>query len=487
MSGLITAAITRLVKVMRSGSGASLLGFVQALAGAVATTIDAQLRLHISGIDFGAKFDLVNDDTAYIQAAIDNAMPNEEIFIGRARCLGKLNINKPVTLVGSDARNANLPDHNFSSSVLLFSNPANGGIIGNKNVTLKNLVVISYAEFGVYLTDASLMTENVVVQGGTFANIIVKRGYYNKFTNTRLESGGGWGCYFENCYNINSTGLSIRGIPSGIYLGDGSKMSMHGGSLEDFAPGGYGVSLRGGSSIKFFGTYFEGKVVNGVGTRCVSMGANSQVSAIGCEVYLNTMSQWLAIEDQNSTAVRVFSRNNDFTWPTDNFVTEAYSLLSSDATGSCDIEGDNWPNQSGGVPGPNCKYVGDVFTSGAGPVQNVGSYSIIYPPGHSAFGKNINTRPICANLSNSTPVDPMPGTMINFANNGTPGDDPLGLSSRGYGSYSAMYQGEYGNERWEKVGLRMTNQVNSTAATVPLLVADFNALLAKLRAAGVMV
>ena len=485
MSGLITAAITRLAAALRAKAGAKNVGFVQGIEGAVATTIEAQLRLRISGIDFGAAFDLVQDDTDYIQAAIDKAMPNQEIYIGRARCLRKLRIDRPVTLVGSDARNANVPDYNFSSSVLFFSNPADGGIIGNQNVTLKNLIVISLAEYGIYLTDASLMSENVVIQGGTAANIRVKRGYYNKFTNTRLEHGGGWGAYFENCYNINTTGLSVRGINSCIYLGDGSKMSMHGGSLEDFGVGGYAVSLRGGSSIKFFGTYFEGKLIDGVGTRCVSMGANSEVTAIGCEVYLSTMSQWLAVEDVNSTAVRVFSRNNDFTWPTGDFATEAYSLLSADATGSCDISGDNWPNQSGGVPGPNCKYIGAKFTSGAGPVQNVGSYKIDYPPGHGSFGKNINTNPICVNLSNSTIVDPMPGTIVNYANNGIVGDDPLNLhaGSYGYASYQAVYQ----RGQWEKIGLRMPNQANSAAVTVPAMVADFNALLVKLRAAGVMV
>ncbi len=485
MSGLITGAVARWVKSLASNAGSSLVGFIQSVAGAVATSVRDQLRLHLSGIDFGAKFDLVQDDTAALQAAIDAALPNQEIYIGRARCLGKLNITRPVTLVGSDARNANVPDYNFSSSVLLFSNPVNGGIVGNNNVTLKNLIVISYADFGVYLTDASLMTENVVIQGAVSANIRILRGYYNKFVNTRLESGAGLGAYFDNCYNINAVGLSVRGINSCLYLSNGSTMTMHGGSLEDFVNGSYGVSLRGGSSINFFGTYFEGNVVGGVGGRCVSMSANSQVSAIGCHVYMSTMSQWLAVEDAASTAVRVFSRNNNLVWPTDAFVTEAYSMLSNDATGVCDIAGDNWPNQGGGVPGVNCKYMGDVFTSGAGPLQNVGSYSIHYPPGHAKFGKNINTLPICAALSNTTPAAPLPGTIVNYANNGTVGDDPLGLHNGvyGYNSYQAVYQ----HGQWEKVGLRLPQQANSVAATTAAMVADFNALLTKLRDAGVMV
>jgi len=429
---------------------------------------------------FGADVTGVNDSSAALQAAHNAADVNQAIAInGKIRCLSKLTLSKVCTLIGFDARNANSPAFE-GRSTLLFSNPANAGITGSFNLRLQNLCFLSYGTgtqaYGINLTDASLFTEGVLIQTG----VKITRGYYNKWVNTRIEYPPAIGVYLDNCYNVFTAGLSVRkAAVGGLYLANGSTMSMMGGSIEGFSSG-YGCAVRGGSKIGFFGTYFEGEVVGGVGNRCVSMAANSSVTAISCHVYLSTMSHWITTEDETALGCRVFSRTNKLVLPADGFSTIAYNMLAGDATGACDIAGDNW-----GAHGGNALYVGPNMTAGAGPVQLTGSYYIEYPGSHPLYGKNIDTRPWVASVSKTTPASPSTGMIVNFANNGFGGDDPLNIhgGAWGYNSYQAVYQ----KGQWEKVGLRLTNQTDSTATDVATLKADFNSLLAKLRGAGVMI
>jgi hypothetical protein len=90
---------------LAASTGSSLVGFLQAGTGAVATTVQSKLREIVSVKDFGAVGDGVADDTAAIQAAIDDALGNTSAAVFFPA--GTYKITAPIT-IDRGAANAQL-------------------------------------------------------------------------------------------------------------------------------------------------------------------------------------------------------------------------------------------------------------------------------------------------------------------------------------------------------------------------------------------
>jgi hypothetical protein len=193
--------------------------------------------------------------------------------------------------------------------------------------------------------------------------------------------------------------------------------------------------------------------------------------------------RFITVFGGGSVGVRVYSRNNRIVYPTTTKTVDVYVPLSSDSTASWDIAGDNWQSPIGG----NVTY---ITYEGAG---GTGNLNVKYPVGHPLFLKPVNSTPYVQNAWDSTPTLPVSTqtatvlpTLVSYANqSGTSADDPLNLrlTTWGFNPYMTVYQ----KAQWEKVGMRLPNQTNSTATTVADLVTDFNALLTKMRNNGVMI
>jgi hypothetical protein len=172
------------VQDLADDDGSDWIGFDQAGAGAVATTVQAKLRESVSVKDFGAVGDGVTDDTAAIQAALNTGMdvifPNPNYLISssllignqRVKGTGKL-INRTQTII---TPNGNFPAFvNIPGSFISFQ--IDGFFINYGNTT-PTVALGNDEKYGFKFTGASQWPE------------------FCKISNCTVK--GGWGAWFDN-------------------------------------------------------------------------------------------------------------------------------------------------------------------------------------------------------------------------------------------------------------------------------------------------
>jgi hypothetical protein len=154
--------VATLAQLAASG-GSNLVGFLQAGAGAVPTTVQTKLRQYVSAKDFGAVGDGVADDTAEIQAAV-NASQYEVDLVG-----GTYRITSVITFAESNMT--------IKNGTLLFdgANTARLAKITGDNVTFQNVVFDAnnlQPKSSLVYVDAS--TDRPVFNGCTFKRITAR-------------------------------------------------------------------------------------------------------------------------------------------------------------------------------------------------------------------------------------------------------------------------------------------------------------------------
>ena len=462
---------------LASSTGSSMVGYLPEGTGAVTTTVQSKLRETVSVNDFGADpTGSTNSYAAFVAAIAATPTGGTLKLNGTYRCSAGLVISKSMTIAGVDHRVANVPSGALSKSFLYFDTTVAIGIdIQGCVVTIDGVVVNGIgAGDGIHSRSANnslILTGGSVVQGFN-TGVRLVQGYYNKIDNATITNCAN-GLVADYVYNLVASALTVRcegASTQGITLINGSQMTMLGGSIENTAVSAVGV--LGGSSITVVGTYFENQ-----GGWDFFLQSNASVNIIGCHVYANTgTSRFVSVEDSSTTGVRVYSRNNRIIYPTDTRTYVVYRPVLNDPTCYWDVAGDNWASPIGA----------NVTYTPGGWFALKGNATIQFPAGHPNCGKNLNTVPFSMEPAIAAVSGTPKGSMqVFWGNAGFAGDDPLGLRATawGYNSYQAIYQ----NGQWEKVGVRLPNQANSTAATLADLVTDFNALLTKLRNSGAMV
>jgi hypothetical protein len=378
-----------------AGLGDALVATKRVATGAIATTTHAWIEStqSLNANDFTSVDPTgVSDSHAGLVAAIAATPEGGTLCLnGVYRCSAALSITKTMTIRGVDNRTGNAPDGNLSKSFIYFYNDTNGFNVTSVVVTFKSLIISGLStgssNYAIYATGVnnSLVVENCVIQS-FLVGIQAVSGYYNKFTNSTIVN-----CllcmFFDNCYNVYCSGITLNANISTanrqcIELFNGSSMSFHGGSIENFDL--FGVSLYGGSSISLFGTYFEGTGTTGWG---IVMASAASVTCISCHVYLTTLARFVSAESGATVGARLYSRNNRIVYPTDTTTCSVYALLNTDSTCYLDIAGDYW-NTSAGV---NTKYLDTTLTGGTGPVIGTGNLCIQYPPNHPSVKRGIDT------------------------------------------------------------------------------------------------
>jgi hypothetical protein len=297
----LTAAIAALTASLAASSGSSLIGFIQAGTGAVATTAQAKMRETISVKDFGAVGDDVADDTTKIQAAINyaNTIGGDVYFpAGIYKITNGLTINNSgdtsdtfkASMYGDSSSSARIHGMAGSYDMLTITGGTGAGVeshqvirglffvkedyvgycIGGDNLAFLSLEDVSCfnGAYSFYATDVlSSVFYNCVFRQAT----IGMRAEYTNFSYPNALTMVG--CVVGNCRD------------AGIWIVGGTTFNMFGGSVESNGIDGssatkFGVLLnnsgvQGSVSGNFSGVYFE----NNVGTADIWLANSAQPAA----------------------------------------------------------------------------------------------------------------------------------------------------------------------------------------------------------------
>jgi hypothetical protein len=284
----LTAAINALTASLAASSGSSLVGFIQAGASAVATTVQAKLRETISVKDFGAVGNDATDDTVSIQAAINyaNTIGGDVYFPpGVYRTTNTLVINNAgdiddrvkASMYGDSSASVRIHADAGSYDMLQIIGGTPGLGTHSHQVIRGLFFQKEGAPLGACIAGdnlAFLSIEDVSVLGGNYAfyaTDVLSSVFYNcvfRFANIAMRA------EYNNFSYPNAITLVGCVIGNnndiGVYITGGTNFNMFGGSVESngltgFAAVKYGVLLnnsgvQGSVSGNFSGVYFENNV-----------------------------------------------------------------------------------------------------------------------------------------------------------------------------------------------------------------------------------
>lgn len=360
----VTAAINALTASLAASSGSSMIGFIQAGTGAVATTAQAKMRETISVKDFGAVGDDTHDDTTNIQAAINyaNSIGGDVYFpAGIYKITNGLTINNSgdtsdtfkASMYGDSSASARIHGAAGSYDMLTITGGTGAGVeshqvirglffvkedyvgscISGDNIAFLSLEDVSCfnANYSFYATDVlSSVFYNCVFRQAT----IGMRAEYTNFSYPNALTMVG--CVIGNC------------LDAGVWITGGTTFNMFGGSVESNGIGGssstkFGVLLnnsgvQGSISGNFSGVYFE----NNVGTADIWLANSAQPAAAsisGCS----------------------FARVSSTYYVTNNIYVETSG---SGVTQSVSVAGCGFKYFNTYVPNSGRKYINSSSTSG---------------------------------------------------------------------------------------------------------------------------
>lgn len=278
------------------GVDSSLDVFIQAGAGAVPRSVTSKLRDVVSVKDFGAVGDFIADDTAAIQAAVNQLAYGQSLYFPK----GSYRITSAITIPAGLAFSF-YGDGSRASNVYQVTPGQSGFVSANNPPTtsanwcqIRDMAILGNNGDG-WGFDMNGMSRanyiNVVFEGWGFssktkgcvrirASIIVvftncvfnasNYGIYNEETIiTNWNGGGCFGCTFEVLFAPAIEGNYLNGL------------SFVGNTIESCYAGGIRVNI-GGGALAIYGNYFEeNKTVGGAGTYYdIYIGSSSYIKGV---------------------------------------------------------------------------------------------------------------------------------------------------------------------------------------------------------------
>jgi len=263
---------TALEATLASSTGSSMIGFIQAGTGAVARTAQAKMRDVVSVKDFGAVGDAVADDTAAIQAAINQAVAiRGTVFIPPANVGAYYKITSPLTV---SAPVSILGDNTFGSLLFGVGMSAGAYILDFNCLAANNVELIHISGLTIRSSDGvpnALRLKNV-------ANVTVKEvRLYGVTTGIAIE---GTRCYTHSYEQVVGYQISDATVRFAAGFTGGGQFTFDGCTFTTSTAAGAVVmpSTALADNLSFIGCNWE----QCVGVGVFIAGTCTGISFVGC-------------------------------------------------------------------------------------------------------------------------------------------------------------------------------------------------------------
>jgi hypothetical protein len=290
----VQGAIAEIGADLSASSGSSLVGYLPSGTGAVATTVQSKLRESVSVKDFGAKGDGVTDDTAAIQAAINNS---KSLYIPTGNYLLSNGLTIPdFTNIYADPAFANTDTTGNVGDVKLiftgtdtacFKSPSSS--VMSKYISIQGITVIANGTYSWVFDFTSPL--QITFEGVAATNNNASGGV---FRGTGLSGQPSWVNRFTNC-NFNlpdaTTQYSVDWSISDSYISG------------CYFTGGKGLIDRGTGGNKFLNCHFDRTNASGAGLTLIK-----NITHIATDGKNNTVTA--CYFDDNTSAAIIFDGTN---------------------------------------------------------------------------------------------------------------------------------------------------------------------------------
>ena len=255
VSGLHVGAVVKFTTTQQQGAGAvdaSQVTYDPPFTDSVATNVEAKLAQTVSVMDFGAVGDGVEDDTAAIQAAIDNVVTGTPIYFppGPYKTTAPLTVKTGTVLIGGNRDVCVI--QNSTTSLLTTEEPLATRYyeIVIKELTFDGVAVNGQTGIDLPHVSFSKLDRVAVFDCATgikyiaeTAGAVVTGAYYNAIYDP-LVSGCTNGIIFDKIANENVVyGGKVTDCDSGAYLGNVNSVKFIATAFETNVS--YGVAITG--------------------------------------------------------------------------------------------------------------------------------------------------------------------------------------------------------------------------------------------------